>query len=403
MSEQAVIQTHELTKCYKHPLFFWQTRARALTGLSMSIEPGEVYGLLGPNGSGKSTTIKLLLGMLWPTSGEAAVFGRHPNDLRVKERTGYLPEDSHLYRFLNAEETLDFYGRLFHLPRVERRRRIAALLEMTGLTAERKRPIAEFSKGMQRRIGLAQALINDPELVILDEPTSGMDPIGTREIKNLILELKAKRKTVLLSSHLLADVEDVCDRVAILYGGRVRAQGTVASLLSDEKRVQITAEMDERTLLEVRELLSRNLGKDAPVKVEPPMERLENFFIRVVNEAEREGVSTSGASRQTTSGVDFLTDSRPEDLLQSLTAAPSSQKPIEKLGVGAGGAEVLPAQDEVLGRLTGEKNASGEAAMREVVPGDAADPLKETPDGLGAMLEQGKPDSDLLNKLSGKE
>lgn len=390
MSEQAVIQTHELTKHYKHPLFFWQTRAKALNGLTMAVEPGEVYGLLGPNGSGKSTTIKLLLGMLWPTSGEVAVFGRHPNDLRVKERTGYLPEESHLYRFLTAEETLDFYGRLFHLPRAERRRRTEALLELTGLKAERNRPVAEFSKGMQRRIGLAQALINDPELVILDEPTSGMDPLGTREIKNLILELKAKRKTIILSSHLLADVEDVCDRVAILYGGRVRAQGTVGELLADEKRTQITAEMDLATLTEVTNLLHARLGKDAPVEVAPPMERLENFFIRVVNDAEREGASTSGASRQgSAGGVDFFTETKPEDLLGALTAAPIAATAEPKAVTGASGrtlpeAAPVNADAGLLTRLSGDATQTSTAESELPAAADT------------------KPDEDLLSKLSGK-
>jgi ABC-2 type transport system ATP-binding protein len=231
---EMIIQTHALTKHFKHPFFVWQIRARALTNLNLNIERGEIFGLLGPNGSGKSTTIKLLLGMLWPTTGEIAVFNRRPRDLYVKRRLGYLPEETNLYRFLNAEETLDFYARLFQIPRRERRRRVEALLDLTGLRHARSRPLGEFSKGMQRRIGLAQALINDPELVILDEPTSGLDPLGIREIKNLILELKAKKKTVLLSSHLLDDVEDICDRVAILYGGKVRAEGTVESLLRDE-------------------------------------------------------------------------------------------------------------------------------------------------------------------------
>ena len=153
-----------------------------------------------------------------------------------------MPEESYLYRYLNAEETLDFYGRLFNLPRAERRHRVELLLEMVGLTHQRKRPIVEYSKGMARRIGLAQALINDPDLVFLDEPTTGLDPTGTREIKDLILELRRRGKTVLLCSHLLADVEDVCDRVAILYGGRLRRLGSVEELLSLRAKTQITTD-----------------------------------------------------------------------------------------------------------------------------------------------------------------
>lgn len=392
MSEQAVIQTHELTKHYQHPLFFWHKRAYALNGLTIDVEPGEVYGLLGPNGSGKSTTIKLILGMLWPSAGQVSVFGRHPNDLRVKERTGYLPEESHLYRFLTAEETLDFYGRLFHLPRAERRRRTAALLEMTGLTMERNRPVSEFSKGMQRRIGLAQALINDPDLVILDEPTSGMDPLGTREIKNLILDLKDKRKTVLLSSHLLSDVEDVCDRVAILYGGKVRAQGAVADLLSDEKRTQVTAEMDEDTLMEVTDLLRERLGEDAEIDVEPPMERLENFFIRVVNDAEREGAFTSGASRQNSAAVDFFTEASGEDMLESLAAPRAAASARQAAAVEP----VIAENRDVLNQLAG--GAAGAAGV-SAAGGLAAQPGQQAP---VAPLPPEKPDEDLLGKLSGK-
>lgn len=385
MFAQPVIQTHELTKSFNHPLFFWRKCARALSGLTMSVEPGEVYGLLGPNGSGKSTTIKLILGMLWPTAGQVAVFGHRPTAMLAKEKTGFLPEESHLYRFLNAEETLDFYGRLFHIPRVERRKRIDALLEMTGLWQERYRPVAEFSKGMQRRVGLAQALINDPELVILDEPTSGMDPIGTREIKNLILELKDKRKTVLLSSHLLSDVEDVCDRVAILYGGQVRAEGPVSTLLSDEKRVQITAEMDDETIDEVIELIQRRQGEDVDIDVAPPMERLEQYFIRVVNEAESEGAYTSGADNRGNKHLDFITEEEAgEELLDKLSAkpaaAPEPVRPVE---------EAFPetAPDQVLERL---RSASRPAPVAPQTP-----EARELTDGA-------RPDTDILNRLSGK-
>ncbi len=380
----AVIQTYELTKHFKHPLFWWIVRAHALNGLTLNIEPGEVYGLLGPNGSGKSTTIKLLLGMLWPTSGEVSLFGRRPSDVNVKELIGYLPENSDLYRFLNAEETLDFYGRLFHLPRSVRKRRIDALLELTGLSYERKRPIAEFSKGMQRRVGLAQALINDPELIILDEPTSGMDPLGTREIKNLILQLKEKKKTVLLSSHLLADVEDVCDRVAILYGGQVRAQGPVESLLSDEKRTQITARMDEKTISEVTELIKKNSGADTPITVAAPMERLEKLFMRVVEEAEKEGISTSGASSARNSDLElFSENTEGADILDSLLLkekASGKEKPQPEKSV----AEIkVHDNSSVLKDLT---NIGNNAADTQSTP-----ELKE---------QHSEPDNDLLNKLS---
>src|SRR5690606_5539195 len=218
----AVIRTVGLTKTFRHPLFPWLVRARAVRDLSIEVLRGEVFALLGPNGSGKSTTIKLVLGLLRPTSGEARVFGEAPQSLRVKRRIGYLPEESWLYPYLMPDEVLDYFGRLFGIARAERRRRIDALLDLVGLTRQRRRAIGEFSKGMQRRVALAQCLINSPDLIFLDEPTSGLDAIGIAEVKDLIRRLRALGKTVVLSSHRMADVEDVCDRLTILYGGRSR-------------------------------------------------------------------------------------------------------------------------------------------------------------------------------------
>jgi len=212
------IRCARLTKVFKD--FWLRPRVKAVDGIDLDVRRGEVFGLLGPNGSGKSTTIKMILGLLHPTSGVISVFGKSPRDVSIKNEIGYLPEDSYLYRFLNARETLDYYGKLFHQDRRKRQNRIDMLLEMVGLDKVQRRPIGEYSKGMQRRIGLAQALINDPKLLILDEPTTGMDPIGTRQIKDLILHLKDSGKTVLLCSHLLSDVEDVTDRAAIMFGGK---------------------------------------------------------------------------------------------------------------------------------------------------------------------------------------
>lgn len=203
-----------------------------MKALDLEIRRGEIFGLLGPNGSGKTTTTKLVLGLLFPTSGEALVFGRDATEVTKNERIGYLPEESYLYRFLNAEETLDFYGRLFNMPAQLRRQRTADLIDMVGLTWAKRRQLREYSKGMTRRIGLAQALINDPELIILDEPTTGLDPIGTREMKDLIIRLKEQGKTVLMCSHLLADVQDVCDRIGILYQGEMKELGRVDTLLA---------------------------------------------------------------------------------------------------------------------------------------------------------------------------
>ena len=189
---QVVVETVQLTKLFRD--FWMRPKVKALDRVEFQVFRGEIFGLLGPNGSGKSTLLKILLGLLFPTQGRAAVFGRDPRNLAIKDRIGFMPEESYLYRYLNAEETLDFYGRLFNLPAAERRHRVELLLEMVGLTHQRKRPIVEYSKGMARRIGLAQALINDPDLIFLDEPTTGLDPTGTREIKDLILELRRARE-----------------------------------------------------------------------------------------------------------------------------------------------------------------------------------------------------------------
>ena len=225
MDQAHPVVTQGLTKVYKD--FWGRQKVHALTGLDLTLEKGEIFGLLGPNGSGKSTTIKLLLGLIFPTAGQARVLGLTPGSSAANQRLGYLPEESYLHRFLTGEETVDFYGRLFGLPPRRRRARTEELLEMVGLDRRaRARQLREYSKGMSRRIGLAQALVNDPELLLLDEPTTGLDPIGTREMKDLILRLKDEGKTILLSSHLLADVRDVCDRIGILARGDLDRKST---------------------------------------------------------------------------------------------------------------------------------------------------------------------------------
>ena len=194
--EHQILELRGVSKVFRD--FWMRPRVMAVRELTLSVARGEVLGLLGPNGSGKSTTIKMILNLLFPTRGQIAVFGRPPADIALKHRIGYLPEETHLYRYLNAEETLDFYGCLFRMPRAERRRRVGMLLDMVGLAGAQYRPIGEYSKGMQRRVGLAQALINDPDLLILDEPTTGMDPIATRQIKDLIGHLQSRGKTIIL-------------------------------------------------------------------------------------------------------------------------------------------------------------------------------------------------------------
>src|SRR5205809_67551 len=228
-NSEAVL-AENLTKVYKD--FWGRDKVRALNELNLTIHRGEVFGLLGPNGSGKSTTIKLLLGLIFPSRGTATVLGRPAGDTGVNEKIGFLPEESYLYRFLNGEEILKFYGKLFKIDRRTLNRRVPELLDIVGLDAKsRKRKLREYSKGMARRIGLAQALINNPDLILLDEPTTGLDPIGTREMKDLILSLKQQGKTVLLCSHLLADVQDVCDRITILFRGQMMELGDVRDLL----------------------------------------------------------------------------------------------------------------------------------------------------------------------------
>jgi ABC-2 type transport system ATP-binding protein len=276
--DDAVIRTVGLTKVYGD--FWGRARVTALDGLDLTVGRGEVFGLLGPNGSGKTTTIKLLLGLLRATRGDAFVLGRDPGDRAAKRLVGYLPEETYLYRFLTADETLAFFGRLFGLGGAEIKARSDRLIDRVGLGHARRRRLGEYSKGMARRLGLAQALINDPELVVLDEPTSGLDPIGSAEVKDLILELKKAGKTVLLCSHLLDDVEDVCDRIAILHQGRLCETGKVSELLADDQRMMVELEKpDAATLAAVRAAAGASLRG-----VAPPRERLEARFRRIVTQ-----------------------------------------------------------------------------------------------------------------------
>lgn len=319
-SKEVVVAVRGLTKVFKD--FWGRPKARAVDNVDFEVHRGEVFGLLGPNGSGKSTTVKLLLGLLHPTKGHIEVFGHSPRHVATKARIGYLPEESYLYRFLDSRETIDFFGNLFHLPKEERRRRAEQLLEMVGLTQTRTRAVGEFSKGMQRRIGMAQALINDPDLVILDEPTSGLDPIGCREVKDLIRALAARGKTVILSSHLLADVEDVCDRAVIYYGGKVQAIGTLAELLATPDSLRITTPALTRDVLErVLEVL-REGGAADRVTVDTPSQNLESFFLGVVERARQAAAETSGA----TSGATVA-----PYLRQEASASAKSDKLLERL------------------------------------------------------------------------
>jgi ABC-2 type transport system ATP-binding protein len=283
MSDEIVLQTRSLAKVYRD--FWGRQKVRALKALDLTVTRGEVFGLLGPNGSGKTTTIKLLLGLLFPTEGEALVFGKPATDVSKNERLGYLPEESYLYRFLTAEETLDFYGRLFDMPAKVREQRVDALIKMVGLDRARKRQLQEYSKGMTRRIGLAQALINDPELILLDEPTSGLDPIGTREMKDMILRLKAEGKTIVMCSHLLADVQDVCDRIAILHQGELKELGRVDELLRVADVTQIRAKnLSADCQNEIRSVIAKHHGELESIG--NPTTTLEELFLEIVSDSE---------------------------------------------------------------------------------------------------------------------
>ncbi len=303
MKDPPAIEILGLKKTY---LDFWRRpTVEALRSLDLVVARGEVLGLLGPNGSGKSTTIKLLLGLIAPTAGTVAVFGRPPSDISVKNRLGYLPEVSNLHRFLTPAETLRYYAGLFGLDARTARDRTAELLEMVGLAKAANREIGQFSKGMARRVGLAQALVNNPDLLVLDEPTSGLDPIAGRAVKDWIRSLAAAGKTVFMTSHLLADVEDVCDRIAIICDGTLRAEGRVKDLLQRPDAVRFTVKdlPAERTGA-VRDGLAALAGAQASdVAVDRPRVNLETFFLGVVADADAE---TGGGGVRTAALAPFL-------------------------------------------------------------------------------------------------
>jgi ABC-2 type transport system ATP-binding protein len=278
-SDNVIIQTRNLGKTYRD--FWGRKKVVALKSLDIEVQRGEIFGLLGPNGSGKSTTIKLLQGLLFPTSGQAFVFGKDARDVSKNQRIGYLPEESYLYKYLNAEETLDFYGRLFDMPAEVRRERTNVLIRQVGLNHARRRQLREYSKGMTRRIGLAQALINEPDLLILDEPTTGMDPIGSREMKDLIISLRDQGKTILMCSHQLADVQDVCDRIAILHQGELRELGRVQELLKVRDVTEVHAKgLSDQTKQKIADLIKNDGGQ--LLSIDNPTTSMEELFLDIV-------------------------------------------------------------------------------------------------------------------------
>jgi ABC-2 type transport system ATP-binding protein len=225
----SAIRTRELSKDYY--VGFWRPRPyRALDGLSIDVAPGDVFGFLGPNGAGKTTTLKLLMQLVFPTSGDAEILGRPLGDVTVRRRIGYLPENPYFYDHLTAEELLEYYGRLFGMAPADRRPRITATLDRLGIGAERRLPLRKYSKGMLQRVGIAQALLNDPEVLFLDEPMSGLDPLGRRDVRALMLELRDQGRTIFFSSHILSDAEALCSQVAIVAKGRLAAAGRLTEL-----------------------------------------------------------------------------------------------------------------------------------------------------------------------------
>ena len=304
-ARDAAIHTEDLSKVY---MDFWgRPKVEALLNLDLTIHRGEVFGLLGPNGSGKSTTIKLLLGLIFPSKGKAFVLGQPAGSTAINEKIGFLPEESYLYKFLNGEEILKFYGRLFKIPRKEHNRRVPELLDIVGLDAKsRKRKLREYSKGMARRIGLAQAMINNPDLIMLDEPTTGLDPIGTREMKDLILSLKNQGKTVLLCSHLLADVQDVCDRITILFRGKMQTLGQVKDLCQVKDITQIEARgLTPEQIEKTRQFMATLGSGDA--QITHPTTTLEELFVRVV---QNNNPANSSSSIEQAAG--FRADAKPK-------------------------------------------------------------------------------------------
>ncbi len=290
---EAAVEGENLSKVFKD--FWGRNKVEALNDVDVTVPKGTVFGLLGPNGAGKSTLIKLILGHLYPTAGRLAIFGKRPRDIAVKQHMGYLPERSFFYKHLTAAEILKYFGMILNLSREQISSRTGQLLEMVGLEAAGDRMAGEFSHGMGRRLGLAQALLNDPDLLILDEPTAGLDPVGCREVKDLIITLGKRGKTVLLTSHLLSDVEDVCDEIMLLYGGQVQTHGKVGELLRDRKRLRLEfPTVSDQTLESARAALAEEIPAETIV-ADSPIENLESYFLKMVAERERQEHDTAGA------------------------------------------------------------------------------------------------------------
>src|SRR5437870_2678129 len=290
----AAVTVSGLTKVF--PVPFHREPVVAVRHLDLRIEPGDVYGLLGPNGSGKSTTLKIILGLVSPTRGRTEIFGRDSSLVESREAVGFLPENPYLYKYLTAEETLRFFGKLCRLHGARLKQRIDELLDLVGLTNARNRRLGTYSKGMLQRIGLAQALINEPRLVVLDEPTAGVDPAGSRDIRNLIVDLKRRGVTVLLSSHLLTQVQEICDRVGVLAGGTLAREGRLEELIAIENRSELVLENASDALVKEIEKLAANSNAKL-IERRRSTTTLERLFLDATQNAEARISNDKGMTR----------------------------------------------------------------------------------------------------------
>jgi len=293
MTEEAVA-VEGLTKVF--PVPFHRKAIVAVRDLNLRVGPGEVYGLLGPNGSGKSTTLKIILGLVSPTHGRTKIFGRDSSLVESREAVGFLPENPYFYRFLTGEETLRFFGKLCRLNGSRLNDRVRELLELVGLTNARDQRLSTYSKGMLQRIGLAQALVNEPKLVVLDEPTAGVDPAGSRDIRNLIVDLKRRGITVLLSSHLLTQVQEICDHVGILAGGTLAREGRLEELIAIENRSELVLENASDALVKEIEKLAANSNAKL-IERRRSTTTLERLFLDATQNAEARISNDKGMTR----------------------------------------------------------------------------------------------------------
>ena len=276
----SVVEVEGLTKIYRS--FLGGTGVRALNELNLQVEEGETFGLVGPNGSGKTTCLKLLLGLIYPTAGRARLFGRKVGDMRVKQLIGYMPEAPYFYDYLTGEQLLRYFAQFFNLSKAQRKARIEDLLNLVGMWERRHMLLRHYSRGMLQRIGLAQALLNEPQLLILDEPTSGLDPVGAYQIRSLITELQRRGATILLCSHLLNEVEALCDRVGVLYRGNLKACGTLEQLLPPPSEVVILAEgLDAPAVARLEQLGAAALPADGMLRITAPVGKSEQVLAAV--------------------------------------------------------------------------------------------------------------------------